>query len=254
MIWLTGLPGAGKSTLAQRLRKELAALRRSPEVLDEDERTGYLARLIARAGGVAIAAAISPSRQAREELRDGGQDRARAGAAALPPPGSGETGRLAGGAPFTLPIQLRVEADAAPAVNSAEWLGLRQQGQLGGPLKPTGALRTDTEAEALARSPSAFPAYDLTPSDVRAAATKRGWRTIVGFQTRNPAHRTHEHPHQVRLSRVDGLLHPLAREAGDVPCGVMKRSWPTTSTTPGEIQAARSHVNGVRARRTSQRG
>jgi adenylylsulfate kinase-like enzyme len=42
VIWLTGLSGAGRSTLAQRLRKELAALGRSPEVLDGDEVSTHL--------------------------------------------------------------------------------------------------------------------------------------------------------------------------------------------------------------------
>lgn len=54
VIWLTELSGTGKSTITQQLRKELAELGRSPEVLDGDaQRIGCLARLIARQGGVA---------------------------------------------------------------------------------------------------------------------------------------------------------------------------------------------------------
>ncbi|MBO0685258.1 MAG: adenylyl-sulfate kinase, partial [Candidatus Dormibacteraeota bacterium] len=90
VIWLTGLSGAGKSTIAQRLQQELASLGRPAEVLDGDEirthlsaglgfskedrdtnirRIGYVARVLARNGGVAITAAISPYREVRDELR-----------------------------------------------------------------------------------------------------------------------------------------------------------------------------------------
>src|ERR1700730_3933700 len=90
VIWLTGLSGSGKSTIAQRLQQELAALGRPTELLDGDEvrthlskglgfskedrdtnirRIGYVARLVARSGGVAITAAISPYREVRDELR-----------------------------------------------------------------------------------------------------------------------------------------------------------------------------------------
>lgn len=89
IVWFTGLSGAGKSTLAHAIKASVAG-QVPVEVLDGDEvrsylskglgfskedrdtnirRIGYVVRLLARHGVIAVAAAISPYREVREEIR-----------------------------------------------------------------------------------------------------------------------------------------------------------------------------------------
>lgn len=107
----------------------------------------------------------------------------------------------------------RTEDEAHPGVNV-----LYQQGEilLGGPVR------------VLALQPQQFAEYRFTPTQSRALFAERGWKRVVGFQTRNPVHRAHEYIQKCAMETVDGLfLHPLIGDTkgDDIPADVRMRCY-----------------------------
>jgi sulfate adenylyltransferase len=54
--------------------------------------------------------------------------------------------------------------------------------------------------------------FELTPAEVRAEFTRRGWKNVAGYQTRNVPHTAHEYLQRCTLERsdIDGLfVHPV---------------------------------------------
>ncbi len=169
--------------------------------------------------------------------------------------------RLASGLPWSIPITLSVEEAIADSLKEGSLIRLDDPtGRFIGVLQLTQKYHYDKTREAIniyrtdeAKHPGVqvvynqgsvnlagpvwllkrdphpqFPTYQIDPAQSRQMFKEKGWKTIVGFQTRNPIHRAHEYIQKCALETVDGLfLHPLvgATKEDDIPADVRMRCY-----------------------------
>jgi len=169
--------------------------------------------------------------------------------------------RLANGLPWSIPVTLPVTAVVADRLKEGNLVRLDDPtGRFVGVLELTQKYRYDPIREAvnvyrtddevhpgvrviydqgeinlagpvwlLHRDPHPlFPAYQIDPVKSRALFKEKGWKTVVGFQTRNPIHRAHEYIIKCALETVDGLfLHPLVgvTKSDDIAAEVRMRCY-----------------------------
>lgn len=169
--------------------------------------------------------------------------------------------RLSNGLPWSIPITLSVSETVASSLSIGGWVRLDAPGgEFVGVLQLTEKYPYDKKKEALnvyrttdekhpgvkvvydqgginlagpvwlfeRKAHPQFPNYQIDPAESRALFREKGWKTIVGFQTRNPIHRAHEYIQKCALETVDGLfLHPLvgATKSDDIPADVRMRCY-----------------------------
>ncbi|HAX85662.1 MAG TPA: sulfate adenylyltransferase [Cyanobacteria bacterium UBA11370] len=172
-----------------------------------------------------------------------------------------DTMRLANGLPWSIPITLSVDEATAEPLKEGSLVGLYDpNGRFVGVLELTQKYHYDKKREAVNvyrtdedKHPGVkvvydqgnvnlagpvwlmqrdlhplFPSYQIDPAESRRRFKEKGWKTVVGFQTRNPIHRAHEYIIKCALEIVDGLfLHPLvgATKSDDIPADVRMRCY-----------------------------
>lgn len=171
-----------------------------------------------------------------------------------------DTMRLPNGLPWSVPVTLPADDDAAAGLKEGQEIALMDGDHLMGIMTIAEKYRADKEREArevykttedahpgvarlhrqgdwllggevfMLNGPKnlEFPELRHEPAQTRRMFAARGWRRVVAFQTRNPIHRAHEYIQKTALEIVDGLfLHPLVGEtkADDIPADVRIESY-----------------------------
>ena len=168
--------------------------------------------------------------------------------------------RLTNGLPWTIPVVLPVEDDLAGQIQEGQEIALVEDDRILAVMEVQekfdydkkfearevykteeeahpGVARLYRQGDTLLGGPiwlvnwpknQDFLDFRHTPAQLRRMFAARGWRRVVGFQTRNPIHRAHEYIQKTALEIVDGLLlHPLVGETkkDDIPADVRMESY-----------------------------